>query len=58
MKIVSILGLSLALVLTGCGSDDTSDSSGTDTNGGTTSGGTTGGETGGGEVNSWLVITD
>lgn len=53
MKMTRILGLGLALALTGCGSDDTSDANSTDTTGGDTSGtggGTTGGETGGGEV--------
>ena len=53
MKMTRILGLGLALALTGCGSDDASDANSTDTTGGDTSGtggGTTGGETGGGEV--------
>ena len=57
MKIARILGLGLALALTGCGSDEaTGDETGGTTGGetgGTTggeTGGTTGGETGGGEV--------
>ena len=49
MKMTRILGLGLALALTGCGSDDTSDANSTDTTGGDTSG-TGGGTTGGGEV--------
>ena len=57
MKIARILGLGLALALTGCGSDEaTGDETGGTTGGetgGTTggeTGGTTGGETGGNEV--------
>ena len=47
MKFVHILSLGLALVLSGCGSDDTDDNTG-DTTGGTTGGDTTGGDTTGG----------
>lgn len=48
MKFVHILSLGLALVLSGCGSDDTSDDNTGDTTGGTTGGDTTGGDTTGG----------
>ena len=53
MRIARILGLGLALALTGCGSDETTGDETGGTTGGTTGGemgGTTGGETGGGEV--------
>ena len=46
MKIARILGLGLALALTGCGSDETTGDETGGTTGGET-GGTTGGETGG-----------
>ena len=48
MKFVHILSLGLALVLSGCGSDDTNDDNTGDTTGGTTGGDTTGGDTTGG----------